>query len=415
MKSPLNEPSGNALTKEDIFWSLSLFGTAVGAGILFLPITVGMGGFWPFVLMAALAFPMTFFSHRGLARFVFVGKGAVKDVTVVADESFGSRVGFLITFLYFIAIFSILLVYSVALTNTVSSIITDNLHLSAVPRTALAAAITVFLMLLVNYGEEIIIRAISFLVFPFVAAVFALSVYMIPNWSGGIFEAPAPSFSHFLISMLYIIPVMVFSFNHSPIISSMVLAQKRTCGNDAERHINRILIVAHILIVSVVVFFVFSCLMTFTRDQLVDAKVSNATILTYMATAFQSPVLHNVAPIIATIAITKSFLGHFMGTKEGLLGILRRAPFVAGCSAKAMGRVAFLVIGACVWAAAVFNPSVLDLIDDLSGPILAVILFLMPAYAVRAVPAMRKYAGPSTYFVAVIGLLALGAIVLQFH
>ncbi|MFZ4539396.1 HAAAP family serine/threonine permease [Propionivibrio sp.] len=402
------------MKKEDFFWSLSLFGTAVGAGILFLPITVGIGGLWPFVMMALLAFPMTFYSHRGLARFVLVGKGNSQDITVVADESFGSKIGFLITTLYFLAIFSILLVYSVALTNTINSIISDNLHLSPPPRVLLAGILTLFLMCLVQYGEEIIIRAISFLVFPFVAAIFTLSLYMIPTWNGGIFEAPTPDFSHFAISMLYIIPVMVFSFNHSPIISSMVLAQKRTYNSDAEPHINKILLCAHFLIVGVVVFFVFSCAMTFSGAQLQEAKVSNVTILTYMATVFHNPVLHNVAPIIAVIAITKSFLGHFMGTKEGFIGILRRAPFVARYSALTINKISLVVIGLCVWIVAVYNPSALDLIDDLSGPILAIILFLMPAYAVRAVPAMRKYAGPDTYFVAVIGLLALGSIILQF-
>ena len=50
----------------------SLFGTAVGAGILFLPINAGLGGFWPLVIMTLLIGPMTFFSHRGLARLVFI-------------------------------------------------------------------------------------------------------------------------------------------------------------------------------------------------------------------------------------------------------------------------------------------------------------------------------------------------------
>ncbi len=34
--------------KFDTAWVLNLFGTAVGAGVLFLPINAGMGGFWPF-------------------------------------------------------------------------------------------------------------------------------------------------------------------------------------------------------------------------------------------------------------------------------------------------------------------------------------------------------------------------------
>jgi len=401
------------LKKEDFFWSLSLFGTAVGAGVLFLPITVGMGGLWCFILMALLAFPMTFFAHRGLARFVFVGKGSSEDITAAADEAFGSKVGFLVTFLYFVAIFSILLVYSVSLTNTIDAILTENLKLPAVPRVLLASVLTVFLMFLVNYGEEIIIRAISFLVFPFVAAILLLSLFLIPNWNGGIFHAAPQSAKETFVSMLFIIPVMVFSFNHSPIISSMVLAQKRKYGGGAEARINRILLVAHSLIVFVVIFFVFSCSMAFEPAQLAQAKQSNITVLTYMASAFNNPVLHNVAPIIAAIAITKSFLGHYMGTREGFVGIVRRAPFANAWSQKKINAISLISIGICVWVAAVFNPSALDLIDDLSGPILAIILFLMPAYAVKVVPAMRRYAGPSVYFIAVIGFLALGAILAQ--
>lgn len=54
----------------DLRWMMSLFGTAVGAGILFLPIKAGVAGIYPVFVMALLAFPMTYLSHLGLARFV---------------------------------------------------------------------------------------------------------------------------------------------------------------------------------------------------------------------------------------------------------------------------------------------------------------------------------------------------------
>lgn len=38
--------------KFDVLWSLNLFGTAVGARVLFLPINAGMGRFWPLIIMA---------------------------------------------------------------------------------------------------------------------------------------------------------------------------------------------------------------------------------------------------------------------------------------------------------------------------------------------------------------------------
>lgn len=62
---------------QDTTWMLSLFGTAVGAGILFLPINAGLNGFWPLVALAILVGPMTYLAHRGLARFVLSSKNQV--------------------------------------------------------------------------------------------------------------------------------------------------------------------------------------------------------------------------------------------------------------------------------------------------------------------------------------------------
>ena len=51
------------------------------------------------------------------------------------------------------------------------------------------------------------------------------------------------------------------------------------------------------------------------------------------------------------------------------------------------------------------------MIETLGGPIIAMILFLMPMYAIQKVPAMRKYSGHiSNVFVVVMGLIAISAI-----
>ena len=61
-------------SRQDTTWMLGLFGTAIGAGTLFLPINAGLGGFWPLLILALLAFPMTYYAHRGLTRFVLSGR-----------------------------------------------------------------------------------------------------------------------------------------------------------------------------------------------------------------------------------------------------------------------------------------------------------------------------------------------------
>jgi serine transporter len=61
---------------------------------------------------------------------------------------------------------------------------------------------------------------------------------------------------------------------------------------------------------------------------------------------------------------------------------------------------------------ATFNPSILGMIETLGGPVIACLLFLMPMYAIRRVPALRQYSGlVSNVFVVLIGLIALSAII----
>ncbi len=62
----------NTWRKSDTVWMLGLYGTAIGAGVLFLPINAGIGGLVPLIIMAILALPMTFFCSSWNVSFCFV-------------------------------------------------------------------------------------------------------------------------------------------------------------------------------------------------------------------------------------------------------------------------------------------------------------------------------------------------------
>lgn len=65
-----------------------------------------------------------------------------------------------------------------------------------------------------------------------------------------------------LMTLWLAIPVMVFSFNHSPIISSFAVAKREEYGEGAEKKCSSILARAHIMMVLTVMFFVFSCVLS---------------------------------------------------------------------------------------------------------------------------------------------------------
>ncbi|MEB3900206.1 serine/threonine transporter [Pseudomonas putida] len=396
-------------SRQDTTWMLGLFGTAIGAGTLFLPINAGLGGFWPLLILAVLAFPMTYYAHRGLTRFVLSGRSG--DITDVVEEHFGLKAGALITVLYFFAIFPILLIYSVALTNTVSSFMEHQLHMTPPPRAILSFVLILGLLAIVRCGEQATVKVMSLLVYPFIVALALLALYLVPHWNGGILDSAAtlPTGSDFLHTLWLAIPVMVFSFNHSPIISAFAVDQKRRYGEHADQRSGQILARAHLLMVAMVLFFVFSCVLTLSSAQLAEAKAQNLSILSYLANHFSNPAIAFAAPLIAFIAIAKSFLGHYIGASEGLKGIIAKAGLRPG--AKALDRVVAALMLVVCWVVATLNPSILGMIESLGGPIIAALLFLMPMYAIRRVPSMRKYSGAmSNVFVVVLGLIAMSSV-----
>ena len=83
----------------------------------------------------------------------------------MVEEHFGVGAGKLITLLYFFAIYPILLVYSVAITNTVESFMTHQLQMTPPPRAILSLILIVGMMTIVRFGEQMIVKAMSVPVF----------------------------------------------------------------------------------------------------------------------------------------------------------------------------------------------------------------------------------------------------------
>lgn len=404
------------LCMQNLAWVLGLYGTAIGAGTLFLPINAGIGGFWPLVIMALLAFPLTYFSHRGLTRFVLSGSSHHGDITEVVEEHFGTTAGKFITLLYFFAIYPILLVYSVAVTNTVYSLMVNQLHMTPPPRALLAGVLVLLLMIVARCGRDFVVKAMSILVFPFVFALMGLAIYLIPQWNNSILQQSSHftlTDSHFWKTLWLAIPVMIFSFNHSPIISSFAVAQKNTYGLQAEKKSSRLLQISHLMMVLTVMFFVFSCVFSLSPTDLAAAKEQNISILSYLANHLNNSMFAYIAPLIALVAISKSFLGHYLGANEGFNGLVIKFLRARGKSipAKTLDWTAAIMMGVTAWIVATLNPSILGMIETLGGPVIAILLFLMPMYAIHKIPSMRCYANKiSNVFVVLIGCIAISAI-----
>ena len=403
-------------TRQDTTWMLSLFGTAVGAGILFLPINAGMGGFWPLVMMAIIIGPMTYLAHRGLSRFVCSSSIPGSDITQVVEEHFGIGAGKAITVLYFFAIYPIVLIYGVGITNTVDSFIVNQLGMASPPRFILSGLLILGMMAVMVAGEKFMLKVTQLLVYPLVGILAFMSLYLIPEWKMDALQV-VPEVGAFLGTVWLTIPVLVFAFNHSPAISQFSVSLKRDHGVNASRKADVILRNTSIMLVGFVMLFVFSCVLSLSPAQLAEAKAQNLPILSYLANVHSSGFVSYFGPFIAFIAIVSSFFGHYMGATEGMKGVIVKQLRSSGKSVSNV-KIDKFIIGfmfLTIWAVAVINPSILGMIEALGGPIIAAILYIMPMYAVYKVPALKAYRGRiSNIFVVIAGLLAMTAIVFGF-
>ncbi len=305
--------------------------------------------------------------------------------------------------------------YSVALTNTASSFIVHQLHMKEPSRAILSLVLVLSLIAILNFGQDITVKIMSLLVYPFIASLLFIAISLIPQWNTSMLSfsdvSTASTGTGYLGTIWMILPIIVFSFNHSPMISSFVIKQRSTYGIEAtDAKCAQIQKVCYIMTFVVVMFFVWSSALSLTPDDLKVAKEQNLSILSYLANELNSPVITIAAPIIAFMAITKSFLGHYIGSYEVMRDMIIKFGKTRGkdIEEKTVKTVILTFVVLTCWYVAYANPSILGLIDALSGPLVAAILCLLPMYAIRKVPVLAKYRGKmSNVFVIIVGVLTI--------
>ena len=407
--------------KSDTTWTLGLFGTAIGAGVLFFPIRAGFGGLIPILLMLVLAYPIAFYCHRALARLCLSGSNPSGNITETVEEHFGKTGGVVITFLYFFAICPLLWIYGVTITNTFMTFWENQLGFAPLNRGFVALFLLLLMAFVIWFGKDLMVKVMSYLVWPFIASLVLISLSLIPYWNSAVIDQvdlgslSLTGHDGILITVWLGISIMVFSFNFSPIVSSFVVSKREEYEKDFGRDFTE-----RMLMVAVVMFFAFSCLFTLSPANMAEAKAQNIPVLSYLANHFASMTgtkttfaitLEYAASIIALVAIFKSFFGHYLGTLEGLNGLILKFGYKGDKTKVSLGKlntISMIFIMGSTWVVAYANPNILDLIEAMGAPIIASLLCLLPMYAIRKAPSLAKYRGRlDNVFVTVIGLLTI--------
>ena len=398
-------------SKEETLWSFALYGTAVGAGTLFLPIQLGSAGAIVLFITALVAWPLTYWPHKALSQFILSAKVAPGvGITGAVNHYYGKKVGNLITALYFLAFFVVVLIYAVAITNSLAEQLARHMPITPAVRAMLSLAVVMVLNLIFLMGRHITIKVMGFLVFPLIACFLFLSIYLIGDWQPEHLTSQLQLTSHTFHQVWISIPVMVFAFSHTPIISTFAIDQQEKYGDLAMGKCKKIMKVAYTIICASVLFFVFSCLLAIPATYIETARDQGVTILSALSMVPGAPGWLAVTGIIvAVVAMSKSFLGTYFGVIEGASEIVKSSLGLMGVrKSRAFNRaMSIMLVSAFTFAVCFINPNAISMIYAISGPLIAMILFIMPTLSTWLIPALKPYRSVGNAITLVVGLLCV--------
>ncbi|AWC93512.1 TPA: hypothetical protein RG728_001469 [Morganella morganii subsp. morganii] len=409
----MSEEQWRAATKfdgTDAGWVIMSIGMAIGAGIVFLPVQVGLMGLWVFLLSSVIGYPAMYLFQRLFIN-TLAESPECKDYPSVITGYLGKNWGILLGALYFIMLVIWMFVYSTAITNDSASYfqtfgVTEGL-LSDSPWYGLI--LICLLVAISSRGEKLLFKLSSFMVLTKLFIVAALGISMVGMWHlynigslppvGRLIKEAVITLPFTLTSILFIqtLSPMVISFRNQNV-------NREVARFKALRAMN----IAFIILFCTVFFYAVSFTLAMGHDEAVKAYQQNISALAIAAKFFPGGWVTVVSVMLNIFAVMTAFFGVYLGFREATQGIVMNilqrmmpAERINETLVK-YGIMVFAVLLA--WGAIILNAPVLSF-TSICSPIFGMVGCLIPAYLVYKVPMLHKYKGISLYLIIFTGLL----------
>lgn len=398
-------------------WLWTIFATAMGAGVLYLPVNAGINGVWPILTIALISIPMIYLSHKNLSKVILAASENTTNINDIIYEHFSTRFTNFFAICYFLAIYPLILIYSVGLTNTINSFLNQVMGINTITKPVLAFIILSLFVTVLLTKANLIRKVTEMIALPLAGSLFLISVYLIPKWNFS-YLSVIPSSFDFIETLWLTLPVVIFSFNFSPIVSTFTLNYLNN-HEAPEPATELVLWRSTWLLFIFIMFFIISCVLTVDQNHMLAAKDQNMNILVYIGKLFDDPILRTFSPIVATIAMTGAFLGTFFGAKESVIGLIEQKLHQHKLKSKLLDKLAIALIIIPSYFMCIIDTNILNVISILCGPVIALLLFIFPIYAIYSIPSLKRYRTSIKDklchgFVLIVGLVSCSAILYSF-
>lgn len=403
----------------DVGWIVMSIGMAIGAGIVFLPVQVGIMGLWVFLLSSVIGYPAMYLFQKLFINTLAESKECT-DYPGVISGYLGKNWGVALGGLYFLMLVIWVLVYSLAVTNDSASY----LHTFGVTQGVWSenAFYGLFLICILSYigskGEKLLFKLSGFMAVTVLSLVALMGVLLIGQWDMN----NIPKVGHFwpmlkdaIITLPFTLTSILFIQSLSPMVISYRSKEKSI---EVARHkANRAMSIAFAILFVVVFFFAISFTFAISQEQAIDAMNKNVSALAIIAHYFPGSWATIAGVVINIFAIVTSFFGVFLAFREACKGLamnlLLRKYKEEDINKEWVEKGVIVFIILLAWSAIALNAPILSF-TSICSPIFGLVGCLIPAYLVYKIPHLHKYKGIATNLIIATGILLCISPILAF-
>lgn len=397
-------------TKYDVGWVILCIGMAIGSGIVFMPVQVGIKGIWVFITAVMLSYPAIYLLQNLYLQTLSESENC-EDYTSVITQYLGKNIGVWLGVAYFLMLLHGMFSYSLAVTfdsasylktfGLTSGLLSDSIWYAPVILTVLVA--------IAAQGERLLFKISGPMVVVKFGIIVVLGIVMVPHWNFANITA-FPELLPFLRDVLLTLPFTLFSILFVQILSPMNIAYRKveTDSRIATYRAIRANRVAYIILAVAVLFFAFSFTFSISHEQAVAAFNQNISALAIAAQVIPGSVVRIMTVMLNIFAILTAFLGIYLGFQEAIKGIV--VNIMSRFIPEEKINPQLLHYGVCVavilalwlWVSTRFS---ILFFMQLGGPLFGIVSCLIPCYLVYKVPVLNKLKGPSIGFISFFGVL----------
>ncbi|WP_305372740.1 hypothetical protein [Photobacterium leiognathi] len=394
----------------DIGWIVMSIGMAIGAGIVFLPVQVGVMGLWVFLLSSVIGYPAMYLFQKLFINTLAESKKCT-DYPGVISGYLGKNWGIALGILYFIMLVIWVLVYSLAITNDSASY----LHTFGVTESHLnhnifyGLALICLLSYIGSKSEKFLFKISGFMAVTVIALVAVMGVLLIPQWNFSNITAVGDwgkMLKDAIITLPFTLTSILFIQSLSPMVISYRSHEKSI--EVARYKASRAMTIAFSILFVVVFFFAVSFTFAISQTEAQHALKENISALAMIAHYFPGSWATIVGIVINIFAVVTSFFGVFLAFKEACKGlamnILERKYAHEEINTELVNKLTTVFIILIAWTAVALNLPILSF-TSICSPIFGIVGCLIPAYLVYKVPTLNKYKGTATYLIIITGIL----------